>query len=280
MSAARLLEERSALAARRYAGWSRDAFVRLADAPVTLLASALARVPDAERVLRVYLELLADAFAHGHLDEDGLLGALLLREIPHRLPELVERATDRDAPLHLLAQLYNLGEGLRRGAPWLDAYVASRLPPDLQLTRVDAVVGELLGAVVGPARPRPLRGSLRGDRVDLRACVDTLLPGTLTLLAPRVVCVADREEPEVQVAVYVGANSEPEVLGRVEAHGLPVESRPLRLEHQMITLDERTRVFVPGLMAPRAWLAAPAGFLVITAEDSQSVWVVRPTEPS
>jgi hypothetical protein len=120
------------------------------------------------------------------------------------------RAADRllmpvsaPARLGVLADLFNLCDGLCSGESWFDPFIASQLDGLGDLSDLPALVelalSEALEPVVSPAEPGALRPTcVRPDQID-----PLFVPGEMRLIAPRVVAVRDRRR-EVEIGIFLG----------------------------------------------------------------------------
>lgn len=218
--------------------------------------------PDAERdaAADAYLALLADATAS---DRRGPVHELLF----------AATLTGPSATAPQMARAYNLADGLMREHGWLADLLARELA-EVPLERFEAALVEQLERVLGPARGAwPER--VYATSVSLRDAVDDLVPGTLELVAPRVIRARDVDDPSRCAGVVVldasTAFATPAPPGPALAVGEPVD---IGGPDRFTVAGRSTYAF--GLRRASAALASPAPFVAAIAEDSQYVWIFHP----
>src|SRR5262245_17546874 len=119
----RLLDAHRNEGRRRYAAWDGPLYDAVARGPASALWPALAGQPDAKSVMGGYLRLVQEAVGLGYLrqTEDSPTAATCFLErglvglVPRLLPQV-----PADKRLPALVNLWNLGEGLRKEAAWVD----------------------------------------------------------------------------------------------------------------------------------------------------------------
>lgn len=281
-------------AAARFPGWSEVRFRALVEGPGRAVARALQAAPDRGATLDAYLRLLAEGVGAGMLDPapgaGGAATRVLLELAPRDLPRIP--AGSRVAAL---ARAWNLVEGVAAQAAWLQAWVAGgadelrsleSLPEDL-VAILDLGRAEPGGACWGAAR--------LGAVLDPRGHDEDFLPGRIHLSQATLACVHDRIRPDVHLSVGLrrGGRSRFLGVGPCRDGSRSVSQVRLRFQEDAVRIREPVDVHpcVPApedpadfresvVDAPRfgAWhshYASAAGFLVMSAEDSQRVWVVE-----
>jgi hypothetical protein len=268
-----VIEQASAVAARRFASWDSARFVAWAAGPV---AAVWALDPPRGADL---LELVAEGIGRGllgPLDQrpwgwlDGVLRGPLLVWLQGLAPA---------ARAQLLVDVWNLGEGAALHARWVDHYLLARLPAFSGPERLkEELVGEL-EPLLGEPPPAPWRGPYRLNTLDLSLLDDHFLPGPMTFVGPRILAVADRRRESV-VGLLLGPG-EPSMLGPLDlpAQDLAsLESPPpapvsLRWEPGRVLLGGQV-VALPHLLELHEMTSAIAGHVVASAVDSQRLWVL------
>jgi hypothetical protein len=265
---------------RRHAGWDPAVFDAVAAGPAAALADALGPSPDGRRALAGWLRLVEEGVGRGHLRRgdagpDGwsnFLERCVLSLLPSWLPALP--AADR---LPLLATAWNLGEGLLREPAWVDRYVGACAGNLTGPADLEAFLVRTLGPVLEPAPPATWAGPFAVSVVDLRAAFDEFLPGPMWLAAPAVLCVRDRRRPEWQAGVLLRRGGASQLIGPAVGLGeYPEETLPPALEVAPNRLTVAGQpVELPRLGRPLGHRVAAAGFVAVTAVDSQRLWVVE-----
>jgi hypothetical protein len=271
---------------RRHADCALEAFAQVVTTRGVVLAAGLGDVPDSDRVIDAYLRLVAEALQLGYLDratcarlEDGpapptnLLAHCLLEVIPQRLP-----ACAADRQLGLLAQIWNLGEGLLRQPPWM-ARIASALLPEVDnLEHLGPALAEKLEPLLSPPRSSSFAGPFAVQMLDLREVDDDFLPGAMHAATPTVICVHDRVRRGRYGAVALAARGGCRSLGTTPC--LADEPAEIRDPIDVQIGDGRARiashdVALPTVHAESAHLTLASGFVVVSAVDSQRLWIVE-----
>ena len=274
---------------RRFAAWDGALFRDVCAGPARTLARRLGGAPGADRVVAAYLRLAAEAVGLGHIERAGfdalvrdgkdiaaapsLLAVLWLLLVPAKLG----REGGADQKLALLAELWNLGEGLLSEPAWINRYVTSAAAGlgDLR-DAAEFLVGVLEPALV-PARAARFEGPFALTVLDGRAVDDELLPGDMHLAAPAVLCVHDRLRPAIHAAVFLRPGRASSFLGLMPCLGDgPAESGlpPVELSEGVAKIGELS-VPLPTITSAHEALLAGSGFLVVSAVDSQRLWVVE-----
>jgi hypothetical protein len=270
---------------RRHADWTPEPFAQVAATSGAALAAALPDAPDAERVVDAYLRLVAEALRLGYLDrtsrapvgseapaEASLLGRLLLETIPRRLP-----AYAADRRLGLLAEVWNLGEGLLRQPPWM-ARVAGALMRDLDdLERLGAALVATLEPLIAPARRSAFAGPFAVQVLDLREVDDEFLPGHMHAAAPSVLCVHDRLRESLHGAVVLAPGGASRSLGAtpcLASDDAAAASLEVQVGEGQARIAGRS-VSLPTVYAAHAHVVLGSGFMAVSATDSQRLWIVE-----
>jgi hypothetical protein len=272
------VEALSRAGARRFSRWDGELFKAQGGRALRQVWFGLRA--QARRPLRALGGLIVEAIGAGYVgreaqqgDGEGwqdLMSFGLLSLAPRALPRA--EAAQR---LALLAQTWNLGEGLAGQPAWLNLYVTSQVAGVGSLEALpEAVVEALRPALEAPSSP-DWGGAFAVERVDLSAAAEDFLPGELYLAAPSVLCVRDRRHEDVQQAILLrrGAPSQPmgvsAALARWPARAPSVEVSFGRDEVRIAG----QAVAMPWLRAVEASLVCEAGFVVASAVDSQCVWI-------
>jgi hypothetical protein len=284
--------------ALRFASWDAALFDAVARGPARALAESLDGRANAEKVLHSYLRLVQEAVGNRLLrrassSEAGwtsFLERCLVEIVPAKLSEVPAGDQAR-----LLADVWNLGEGLLRGPAWVDRYVTTCASDLQRLTDLQPFLVATLEPVLTPPPPAAWQGLFAVQVLDLRPAQEDFLPGPMRLAAPCVLGVADRRRPDRQVAVLLRHGRQSKLLGPVgarasrphadiEAGGTPALRQDDYAESGDLPAvafeDQRVRiggheVAVPFLRRAVSHAVARAGFVAACAVDSQQLWVVE-----
>ena len=107
--------------------------------------------------------------------------------------------------------------------------------------------------------------------------LEDFLPGEMHLAAPRVVCVADRRDPDHRLGLLLGHGGQSRWLGPVPAMAPYDEDGP-KPAAKVSGGEARVgshQVDLPLLGEAHRVASARAGFVVVSAVDSQRLWIVE-----
>jgi hypothetical protein len=271
----------------RYADWDVESFANAVAASGTTLAQALGTDVVAERVVEAHLRLVAEALRLGYVDRSSALAAAgslpasnllarcLLDVIPRRLPTY---AADRQ--LALLAETWNLCEGLLQQPPWMGRLANTLISDADDLEHL----GVKLAATITPFLVAPRAASFAGPFgvhvLDLRDIDDDFLPGSMHAAAPAVLCVHDRLRREVQGAVVLTLGGSSRSLGAAPCLAEAADSEDLPSAVEVWVGEGKAAIAgrelpLPTVHTAHAHVALPSGFVAVSAVDSQRLWIVE-----
>ncbi len=178
--------------------------------------------------------------------------------------------------LQCLTTLFNLAEGLRAHAGWMDRFVLARAPRALNLEQVEAWLTHELTPLIEPDADVRWHGSWSARWVDCTPFAPDFLPGRMQLITPTVVSVADRRHPGRALALHVGPGGDHTLLGEGPTHPDPFDAQALptvELAPGRVTVGDQ-QLALPAVQSPREAIAVPSGVVVVSAEDSQRLWLL------
>ncbi len=272
---------------RLHAQWDQARFDELTRGPAVSLRDALARQPDSTNAatLTAYLKLLREALGAGYLkhhqtlNSDGPIRSSFLEfGLLHLIPEFLH-VEPPHARLDALAKIWNLGEGLLNGPAWMDRYVSAFTSELGRVGDAESFLLRVLGPALSPSEPASWEGPLQIAVLDARPAHDPFLPGDMVLAAPSVLCIRDRRAPDVHLGVLLRKGGQSRILGLFphldacdeDAPGPSVQCGEKRLQVGELAID------LPHVGHPHRILTAQAGFVVVSAADSQRLWIVEST---
>jgi hypothetical protein len=202
--------------------------------------------------------------------------SFLERCLVELVPALLPRV-GAGARLPLLAEVWNLGEGLGREPSWLDRLTTACAARLQDLADVEGFLVRTLGPVLAPAPPAAWRGPFAVTVLDLRPLHDEFLPGETALAAPTVLRVEDRRGNGIQAGVLLRRGGRSELLGLTEGLGDYAEAgdRPAVEFHDGRAAVAGQAVAVPALRRCHRHAVARAGFVAACAVDSQRLWILE-----
>jgi hypothetical protein len=271
--------------ARRFARWDAALYRDLYGGPGARLWKRIQGKPGSEAVLEAYLALAVEAIGLGYVDRAGfdattgdtrsapnLIALLWIVKIPGKG---LDGAAE--AMLARLAKAWNLGEGLLGQPAWLNRYVAGALHAPMALDDLEARLAEILEPALVVRAPSSLRGPFTVTTIDAVEVDDLFLPGEMHLAAPAVLCVHDRKRANASVGVFLRAQAASSFLppGPCLGEGPRDEGAPAcELLVDAVRIG-RARVALPFVAHGHRAIVARAGFVVVSAVDSQRLWVVE-----
>lgn len=268
---ATLLQEAAAAGRRLHAGWDQACFDGFA-----IHARALWEATSSPALLRAYLAAVREGIAAGLLRSPdpacptSLLDVCLAGHAPAELAGVTaEQAAAR------LAAAWNLAAGLAAEPAWMQGYVLSRRAELAGLAELRSFLLRVLPPVLAVPVDAAFDRDLAVTVLDTRAVDDEFLPGTLRLVAPTVLAVADRRRP-VTLGVALRHDRRSELLGPIDelAAYAGTPGPPARVSSSTLEIAG-SRVELPLLVSPLAHAVAAAGFVAVTAVDSQRLWIVE-----
>lgn len=278
----RVLDAAAREGRHRYASWDQARFERLANGPTGMLWDQIAAHPHAEATLEAYATLLREAVGTGYFDgvEVGVGQTAPPNFLAFALLELVPQALGEEPPpdrVRHLATLWNLGEGLLSGPAWLDQYAMACAERLRRIANAEAFLIEALEPALAPATPAAWSGPFSVAVLDARSVLEDFLPGGMHLAAPRVVCIGDRHNPAHRLGILLGHGGQSRWLGPVPTMLPYVEDGPLPNAKVRVgkAYIGRHQVELPWLSEAHQVVSANAGFVVVSAVDSQRLWIVE-----
>jgi len=266
---------------RKHARWDADLFAELSGGAARAVWQTIQGGAQAKPVFSAYLQLVEEALGAGYLRRDqagpsprpaNFLSLCLVRLIPRSLAGIPE-----GGQLPWLAKVWNLGEGLLREPAWVDRFVTACASSVEEVTDIEGFLVRTLEPVLTPARPARWEGPFTVTVLDTRPLDDEFLPGDMHLAAPAVLCVHDRRRPESHLGVFLQQERRSRFLGVSPCLGqypAPEILPTVKLAKQQMQVGSHT-IELPFLHRGRNYAAAGHGFVVVSAADSQRLWVVE-----
>jgi hypothetical protein len=278
--------ERSALirqareAARaRYARWDDRIFDALLEDPLDHIWRALKTRPPEHRLAsaRTYIDLVAAGIGEGvlhgiHGEPSSLLEAFIRDKVPYWFGE-----SNPDRHGKIAATAWNIAAGGRAQAGWIDQYLLANLHEFVNPMRLKETTAELLRPVLEETPAAKWNGPGTVTVLTLNTSVADFLPGRMTTVTPRLVCIADRRR-DVRLGVLLMPNGASRCLGPMRCDGAEMtddDSLPaIRWTVADVSIgDLRISLPLAGSL-PQEALALPSGFLLASLPNSQRLWVI------
>jgi hypothetical protein len=273
-----LTEGIRAEARQRHARWDDGVFERFVSWQTDYLWRALEKHPEArEGSIQSYLELVAAGIGAGYLARGEGPPRTLLEVFVGRMPVWLARSTP-ESHGGIAARAWNLAEGARREAPWIEQYLLARAGELDDPLVLEQKVLELLRPALEPKRAASWMGPFTVTVVDMSQPLPGFLPGELSVLTPSLIRIADRRR-RASVGVLLAAGGQSACIGPMEGESaaapLPAPGVAVAWAGDRVTVAGTT-VALP-LMAgePLHTLALGNGYLIAVVRNSQRVWVVE-----
>ncbi len=144
------------------------------------------------------------------------------------------------------------------------------------LSGLEAFLIDVLDPVLSPAPSAKWSGPFQQTILDARLIDEEFLPGEMRLAAPWVLCIQDRRRP-VRLGVLLQKNGKSEFIGplpEMEPFHDATKLPHVEPQKNAIRIGEHI-VKLPRLNVPLHVEIARAGFVIVSAVDSQRLWVVE-----
>jgi hypothetical protein len=280
--------------ARRHARWDDAAFARFGPRWIGQLWRTLE--PQGEQVQArsagAYLTLVAAGIGAGYLSDNAGLPRTLLEGLVLRAPWWLA-ATEPASHGRIIASLWNLADGARREALWMEQYLLARLGEIHDPLELPERVLELLRPALEAQPDARWQGPYGVQVINLADSLPAFLPGRISMLTPSLVRIADRRHDAAvgvllapvqgqagqQGGAVPAAVSEATCIGRMQGGeaGAPVRTAAVHVSwgRDHVQVGD-TRVPLP-LMAcePLHTLALASGHLLAVVATSQRLWLVQ-----
>lgn len=263
---------------RQFASWNEGAFLNWVAGPGERLWQALQNEPLERRrgTMAAFLRLLQEGIGLGYLGDCGTRPrGLLDAVVRERLPEWLA-ATNPDRRTELLAEVWNVSEGVAREAGWLDQYLLARSDRLNDPARFAQQLAELLEPVLSAPTSADWNGPLHVSVFDTRPVEDGFLPGPMQFIAPVLLCVRDRRR-DVNFGLLLQRHGKSESVGPLgeAANYESPRDVPMPVWEQHRARIGATHVDLPFWQEPHEHAISAAGFLVVSTPNSQRLWIVE-----
>jgi len=285
-AAAVLMESIRAAGARRHARWDDQVFASYCQQHGSRLWEALAGEGAATQAGSVtsYLTVVAAGIGAGYLAQEGDAPPSLLQG----LLGLAVAWLTRSGPAHhaqIMTSLWNLADGARREAQWMEQYLLARLADFHDPLRLQEQAAQLLRPALEPQPDARWQEPYRVETIHLAQGLPSFLPGRISMLTPSLVRIGDRRHDTaagvlLTAAAAPGAPQAAACIGRMpgthEEYPAPSAAVTVRWGRDHVQVGD-TRVPLP-LMAcePLHTLALASGHLLAVVANSQRLWLVQP----
>jgi hypothetical protein len=265
---------------QRYARWDDGAFAQAVSWTAGYLWRALRKQPAKvrDRSVLIYLNAVASAIGAGYIAGDDGAPRTLMECFLCRLMPTWFAASPPKSHAQIAATAWNLAEGARREAAWMEQYLLARAGEFRDPMALEQKALDLLKPVLEPQRDAAWRGPFEVTVVDIAMHAENFLPGEISMVTPSLIRVGDRRH-RTAVGVLLTRGS-PGCIGRMS--GAPEAAVPAAAPAVSVTWAP-DRVTVADAVVPLPLMAcAPLhsltlanGFLLAVVQNSQRLWVVE-----
>lgn len=266
----------------QFSNWDSEAFDSYLQGPLANLKQSLEIVDQKQRdhsTLENFTRIVYQGVGAGWLKTihwerpaPTFLAHCLSRVVPYQLRH-IEIAKRADA----LSIVWNLGEGMAHEAPWLNQYAISQTPSSTSIDTLQQHLEAVLEPVLTQPETVAWSGSYHLNVIHLREISDGFLPGRLFLASPAVLCIENELDDDETIGILLRRPQQYKVLGNVGRLPEHIESfapPSVELLADAIKINE-TSVAAELLSSPFRSLATATGFVAVSAEDSQRLWLVE-----
>ena len=277
-----LIEKLRVQGARQFAAWNSEAFNNYLDGPVQNLTMQLewrekndVDVDSIKNLVRMIYEGVGMGWLipHGEGQPPAtFLAHVLWNLVPHQLGQVAPK--NRGI---VLSRIWNLAEGLAREPQWMNQFVISRTDWSTDITKLESILTSILTPVLTPLPAARWDQPLGLHVIDLHKSQEGFLPGHMGLAAPAILSIEDRCRPGLFLAIWLKKGKNSEVLGLVRQLPEYHESYdPPKIDASEDAVNVNgIKIETPLLMTPHQVLCVSSGFVVISSEDSQRLWLVE-----
>jgi hypothetical protein len=274
-----LMEGVRAEAKQRHARWDDDVFAHAVSWPARYMWRTLKkhRAPVRDRSVLTWLNAVASAIGAGYITAGDGTPRTLMETFLCRLMPGWFSSSQPENHAKIVATAWNLAEGVRREAAWMEQYLLARVdefyrdPMALEQKALD-----LLKPVLEPQREAAWQGPFEVTVVDIAKQVQSFLPGEISMVTPSLVRIADRRH-RTAVGVLL-TRSHPECVGQMAgapASAAPPVSVAVGWAHDRVTVADAVVPLPLMGCEPLHTLTLANGFLLAVVQNSQRLWVVE-----
>lgn len=265
-------------AKRRYARWDERVYEHWVWQTEYLWSSLESQTGKSrERSILTYLDLVAAGIGAGYVGLSDGAPRTLLEAFLGKMPIWFARAP---AVSHatIAATAWNLAEGARREALWMEHYLLARMHEVSDPLLLEQTVRELLEPALEPQREATWTGPFTVTVVPLSPPLPGFLPGELSMLTPSLVRIADRRRA-LSVGVLLSPGGQSTCIGQMDGASMvepaPVHSVPVSWGADRVTVAGTTVALPLMACEPLHTLTLASGYVLAVLPNSQRLWVVE-----
>ena len=278
----KLIAEMQSDGPQKFSQWNAETFDSFIEGPLKDVIQRMEwkdkKTPDwnsTENFLRLIYEGVGLGILH-HVEHDAPASNFLSFYISHYVPYQLTQL-DRADRTEFLQLVWNIGEGMAKEPQWLNQFVIAKTDWSVEGHNLADHITKILEPVLSPPAPATWEGTPQLHQLELKRWLPGFLPGRMYLCSPNVLCIEDRINPPETLGVFLQKGKEPEILGSIGKLPEYVESfdQPsIRANPNSILVNQR-EVEAKWIQHPREPFCMQSGFVAVTADDSQKLWLVE-----
>jgi hypothetical protein len=228
-------------------------------------------------VATAFAELLCEGIGRGYLGTSLHADPANLMEFCLR-DWLLRRLSDgtTEHRMQLLADCWNMLEGLLREPRWVNSYVMARVRELEKENDLQSFLARVLGPLFEPAISSNWSGPFRVTTLSLRKGDEEFLPGDMHVVAPNILAVRDRRH-SLSLGIILRKQDQSELAGIFADTAPYPEPQSAVTPHwkgEWLSFGNE-RIQLQFLAEPFRWIQLSAGFVVASAMNSQKLWIVE-----
>lgn len=265
-------------AKRRHARWDDDVFAQAASWTAGHLWRTLKKHPAKVRdgSMLIYLNAIASGIGCGYITArngtpDTLIEAFVCRLMPRWFA-----ASPPKTHAGIAVTAWNLAEGARREAAWMEQYLLARVGEFRDPMALEQTALDLLKPVLEPQRDAAWKGPFKVTVVDMAKQAQSFLPGEISMVTPSLVQVGDRRHRTAFGVLLARGN--PQCIGAMSGAPAAAAAAPavsVRWAPDGVTVADAVVPLPLMGCAPLHTLALANGWLLAVVQNSQRLWVVE-----
>lgn len=281
----KLADDWRELGRRNYARWNDELYQQICAGPAAFLWEKTAGDLS---VIEAYLSAIGEGIGRGYITQSAnpqyheffqkrfkwrsLLEYWLVLAIPRGLP-----GVNPNERVPLLGKLWNLGENILHDKPWIGPYVLKRsVESHYSLLEVEKLLAEWISPLLKSPAPARWQPPFEVRVIDGRVVRDDFIPGEMHFSAPFVACVRDRRFSDVFGGVFLHEPDTPLISHHADLGTHKTEPPAITIEKGVSEMSVNGhRVPLPHLGQIHSQLLFPGGIVLLTAVDSQKIWLIK-----
>jgi|GEM_PF-1360192 len=281
--------------AQHFAGWNASLFSTLCKEAVIpfwekIKGKSTRKGVSPQKLLATYMRLLQEAVGCEYIEPKGSFRELCQQNfLTYCFCQLLPENVPSDLKKHqeLIVQLWNICENLLSEPVWMERYIVSQQEQCTQPQKIKDFLQKILQPVMTSEKPASWQGPFFVSTLDIRDVAPQFIPGKMYLINPRVLCIQDRRHPEVYMGVLLQHKRKKRddcqclLMGPTTYLGKEQGAEPSLFptfapgKVELFSKTTTHTIDLPYLEEHHSYAISAQGFLVVSAVDSQKLWIVE-----